>query len=891
MENLTQQQIEELIQFIDEAEEPATITNTIIAAVLAFLAVKIAGTATAQALLAEIAARQTADTNLSTSITQLQQLIQSLGSVVYLDSMGEELDGTPVHIDPGMVIYDPDLSTIKKCTAQDDYETIGCNENVLYCNKVTNILYRWSTRSLNMIQVGAAKIKVINNLTEGGEDDALSAEMGKELKRMIEESQSRHIDIVDDIECDAASSAISIPSARMVKEIYLNLKALFDPQSGLANLAFVGKRPDWKTVAKRQYTLTFGTFSGLNSTTPVKDAEGNAVTSGTQVNEGYLKLILVPQSAGHVFTSITINGEQVTSTPTGDADGSRYIEITVAGPITLAASAVSGRAVIFTGSTGCTIDATSVQAGQSLDTTIRANKYYNLPRSIIVRLSGTSTNVAHTYTPAQDGKTARLQVASADITGNLEVVCIASKQTPITVSLNGTHVTFMHGDDVLGSSASIYPDDMPYTINVKPAANGYVIDAAPTATGCTVESDNAGGYNVKIHTGTTTNVTIQASASANFWEVNVPSNVQHLTITDENDTAFASNVVQVTKGSAFTCYIKAETLWKVNVVVTMGGEPVANAYTPSTGRVYIEQVTGDVIITATAVEDNPAYKNVRFVTADVGYCKMQAYYAEGFVSKLIPVDGISKIYYKSGDYSTADTSSSIIAFDENLNILGMYTQRYNPRDYTLPAGCKYICFAFKAKAKAETAIIWTDDENNPIWTYSQNEYDNADGAMDFVERFINPEADANGNIPAIFVNQDWHAELLVVFGQNASSQYPTNVLTSKDIELPAAVDGMRTISYWGGETTPSWANVPLLIAYNNEGNIRYCSASSSTEQGKVFSDISETYTHCRLVFHADKYYDNENYQMFIKDGNGNVLWDNTNIVKPDVVDEESDGND
>lgn len=226
MENLTQQQIEELIQFIDEAEEPATITNTIIAAVLAFLAVKIAGTATAQALLAEIAARQTADTNLSTSITQLRQLIQSLGSVVYLDSMGEELDGTPVHIDPGMVIYDPDLSTIKKYTAPDDYETIGCNENVLYCNKVTNIFYRWSTRSLNMIQVGAAKIKVINNLTEGGEGDALSAEMGKRLKKLIDNSGAS-FEVVDNRLCIMATSGASkTPAPTITAEIQTDGRAL-----------------------------------------------------------------------------------------------------------------------------------------------------------------------------------------------------------------------------------------------------------------------------------------------------------------------------------------------------------------------------------------------------------------------------------------------------------------------------------------------------------------------------------------------------------------------------------------------------------------------------------------------------------------------------------------
>lgn len=188
MGNLTQQQIEALIQFIDGAEDPATVTNTIVAAVLAFLADKTAGMATAQALLEEIATRQTADTDLLSRINQLQQLIQSIGAVIYLDSMGEELDGRPVHIDPGMVIYDPNNLTIKKCTAPDTYVDIGCDENVLYCNKASNILYRWQPKAYSMLKIGGggAAINVVNNLTEGGINVALSAEMGKELKEMID---------------------------------------------------------------------------------------------------------------------------------------------------------------------------------------------------------------------------------------------------------------------------------------------------------------------------------------------------------------------------------------------------------------------------------------------------------------------------------------------------------------------------------------------------------------------------------------------------------------------------------------------------------------------------------------------------------------------------------
>lgn len=187
MENLTQQQIEELIQFIDDAESPATITNTIVAAVLAFLAAKIAGTATAQALLNEIAARQIADSNLSTSIDQLQQLIQSMGFVVYLDSMGE-LDGdVDVHVDTGMVVYDPGNDIIKKYASPSQYESVSCDAKLLYCNKVTGYFYRHSTKS-GMMQVGGgggiSEEDIINDLITGGRKKALSAEMGKWLAMM-----------------------------------------------------------------------------------------------------------------------------------------------------------------------------------------------------------------------------------------------------------------------------------------------------------------------------------------------------------------------------------------------------------------------------------------------------------------------------------------------------------------------------------------------------------------------------------------------------------------------------------------------------------------------------------------------------------------------------------
>lgn len=205
MDNPTQEQIETLIKFIDEAEDPATVTNTIVAAVLRFLADNAAGTATVQALLEEIAARQAADTNLSNSITQLHQLVQNIGTVVYLDSMGRDLDEADVRPDTGMVVYDPDNLVIKKYNSPSQYDIIDPNEKLLYCNRVTGYFYRFTPRS-GMVQVGT--VGIINDLTTGGTGDALSAEMGKQLGGRVDE--------LEDAVEDGAGYDISIVGQQLV---------------------------------------------------------------------------------------------------------------------------------------------------------------------------------------------------------------------------------------------------------------------------------------------------------------------------------------------------------------------------------------------------------------------------------------------------------------------------------------------------------------------------------------------------------------------------------------------------------------------------------------------------------------------------------------------------
>ena len=235
MDNPTQEQIETLIKFIDEAEDPATVTNTIVAAVLRFLADNAAGTASAQPLLDEIAARQAADTNLSNSITQLQQLIQNIGTVVYLDSMGRDLDEGDVRPDTGMLVYDPDNLVIKKYNSPSQYDIIAPNEKLLYCNLVTGYFYRFYF-GFGMVQVGGGgSVIIVDNLTSTSTIAALSAKQGKVLSGIISALNADLTGRVEDIEQTITESDLPYNRAVVPLKSMTGYNAegfIFNPSAG-----------------------------------------------------------------------------------------------------------------------------------------------------------------------------------------------------------------------------------------------------------------------------------------------------------------------------------------------------------------------------------------------------------------------------------------------------------------------------------------------------------------------------------------------------------------------------------------------------------------------------------------------------------------------------------
>ena len=149
MSNQTQQQIDALIQFINDAEEPGTVTNLIVAAVLVFLSDKVKTMATASALDAAVSALEAVDASLN-------QAIQ-------------------------------------------DEVTVRQAEDTTLSDRISVLQVALD----QLMSVGL--ISVINNLTEGGTDKALSAEMGKELGQRVESLEASDRTITYDQTTDTFS--------------------------------------------------------------------------------------------------------------------------------------------------------------------------------------------------------------------------------------------------------------------------------------------------------------------------------------------------------------------------------------------------------------------------------------------------------------------------------------------------------------------------------------------------------------------------------------------------------------------------------------------------------------------------------------------------------------
>lgn len=261
------------------------------------------------------------------------------------------------------------------------------NTHVAYINRNENAIYRWTGTTMERIG-GCA---VVNDLTTGGGDKALSAEQGCELRYKIEEVYQR------------------------VKNMY----SLF------GNIAFWDGKPaigtvlpdlNWN-VPKQTVTLS------LNLTHAVVKHNGTEKSNGStiQAEQGSTLILTVEPASGYALTSVSSSTTGATVSDNGN--GTYSVSIVVgSGSMTLSitASADEMQHTITYNLTNCTATTkpTSVAQGGTATIVLQADSNYKMPSSLP---SGavTGASVTSYAVDANDNTKATLVIGS--VTGNVTI--------------------------------------------------------------------------------------------------------------------------------------------------------------------------------------------------------------------------------------------------------------------------------------------------------------------------------------------------------------------------------------------------------------------------------------------------------------------------------------
>ena len=524
-----------------------------------------------------------------------ERLEYSQAPVVVLDSMGTTLDSigsdTPVIYTPNQGDYIWATNSIRYYKVY-----IGPGEanvivnlgspvpGIVYTNRKTGLSYIWDTATSSWVQVG--RDGTVKSVTVNGE--TYTPEDGDVDLGTIGHGGTS-IDLIDDMESAGADTTLDAPTSRVVKEIYINLKALFD---NLAGIAFVGTAPTWQTVDAPTYTLT----KSLTSCT-ASVITGDA--GGGKVNEGTVVIRLTPSTVGYSFStiSVVIGGEAVEYQRTDNIDGTVDITFTANGDITLTATAVSGYAINVIGSH---VTSSQSHSGSTYTVTlVTDDSHFSLPDNIVVKHGGTTLQQGTDYT--YNKATGDVVIPNVnDNTYSIKVTVNEDAHATISMAAGVTNVVGTHGGNPVTFPLKVYDDML--------VGDEYDIVFAP-ASGCKFTTNpNVGGVDLTDNTLTVTdsdvtgeeNIEVSAAARPlNTYNISLPNDA-NITVDDGNGGSVPATIledspltIRLTPAAGYAITIDTETMGVENLTPTESG----GVYTFT-----IAEVTGDIVITATAAK-------------------------------------------------------------------------------------------------------------------------------------------------------------------------------------------------------------------------------------------------------------------------------------------------
>lgn len=304
------------------------------------------------------------------------------------------------------------------------------------------------------------------------------------------------------------------PSARQMMMMANNITTLFakinDLFDRLAAIAFTDTKPSssWK-----EYPNWIAPVIPTHSLSYELSRCSADVRPGL-VGEGGLHVVFTPEGTSDVFAYLTVNGDDVTPVPTGDVDGSVYIDIIVNNDVRIVAVAVSGYSVgLGAGSSDISLQKQNVLSGQTYRGTLVRTKYHVLPTSISATMGGQSVTFGQRNT--YDNKTGEIVITN--VADDVLITAVGVIQSAIDVSMTGHHCGFLHNNDEIDTDTlEIYEDDKPYEIDIIPDSE-YRFDDTPeilsgSSSAIVLGPFENGGYKLIIMAGSTDDVEIYADA-------------------------------------------------------------------------------------------------------------------------------------------------------------------------------------------------------------------------------------------------------------------------------------------------------------------------------------------------------------------------------------------
>lgn len=306
MDNITQEQIDALIEFIDNTEEPASVTNVRVATILAFLNLK---------------ATQIQDF-VQTAILSINEALagkadtMSIGNARWLEvtqwpfcSLYSVEPKTDTQV-PNNKMYIDSNGVLKYKDQYGEVTTLGNARHgmLYYCG---DDIYRWNGSGFSKMSSGISAEDIIDFLTSTSVNKALSANMGRELNSRIGSRYTK--------------------TQTNVNALATKVDSLIDIIGQLANLAFKNSRPN---TPSKIGSFDWGVNDGGSSSSPVLTSPA----AGTTINVG-----TIAAGGSQVQYGLTIKGENFTGNTALSVSGTGF----TINEQTLSASEVNSGTTVF----------------------------------------------------------------------------------------------------------------------------------------------------------------------------------------------------------------------------------------------------------------------------------------------------------------------------------------------------------------------------------------------------------------------------------------------------------------------------------------------------------------------------------------------------------------